>query len=141
MNRESLRVDDIFFKMAKWMTIPGLIFGIWFSYYGYPFISELTSCSFARTTGLPCPGCGGTRAVILLFHGKIWLSFCFHPAVLAFVVMYVHFVILYILRHARTVGKNFRKEIPVQIYAYIFAGIVIVQWIFKLIWIYFNYIK
>lgn len=139
MKKEPLRADDIFFKLAKWLTFPALIFGIWFSYYGYRYTGELTACAFAQTTGLPCPGCGGTRAVILLFHGKLWLSLYFHPAVPAFVVMYVHFVVLYLLRKYRPQLKTYRKEIPVQIYAYVYIGIVIAQWIAKLIYIYCHY--
>lgn len=140
MDKELLRADDIFFKLVKWLTVPALLFGIWFSYYGYRYTSDLTACSFAQTTGLPCPGCGGTRAVILLFHGKLWLSLYFHPAVIAFVLMYVHFVVLYLLRKCRTGRKTYRKEIPVQIYAYVFVGIVIAQWIVKLVYIHYRYI-
>lgn len=140
MDKELLRADDIFFKLVKWLTVPALLFGIWFSYYGYQYTGDLTACSFAQTTGLPCPGCGGTRAVILLFHGKLWLSLYFHPAVIAFVLLYVHFVALYLLRKYRIGRKTYRKEIPVQIYAYVFVGIVIAQWIMKLVYIHYRYI-
>lgn len=140
MDKELLRADDIFFKLVKWLTVPALLFGIWFSYYGYRCTGDLTACSFAQTTGLPCPGCGGTRAVILLFHGKLWLSLYFHPAVIAFVLLYVHFAALYLLRKYCTGRKTYRKEIPVQIYAYVFVGIVIAQWIVKLVYIHYRYI-
>ena len=33
---------------------------------------NLPPCLFHRLTGLYCPGCGGTRAVRLLFTGHIW---------------------------------------------------------------------
>ena len=36
---------------------------------------NLPPCLFHRLTGLYCPGCGGTRAVRLLFTGHIWKSF------------------------------------------------------------------
>lgn len=39
-------------------------------------------CLFHLLTGLYCPGCGGTRAVIYLFHGRILASFLYHPFVL-----------------------------------------------------------
>lgn len=38
-------------------------------------------CVFHYVTGLYCPGCGGTRAVLALMHGKLWRSFGFHPVV------------------------------------------------------------
>ncbi len=38
-------------------------------------------CLFHAVTGLYCPGCGGTRAVQVLFEGKFLLSFFYHPIV------------------------------------------------------------
>ena len=35
-------------------------------------------CPFFRLTGLPCPGCGLTRAVILLLKGDLQASLHFH---------------------------------------------------------------
>ncbi|HQY63485.1 MAG TPA: DUF2752 domain-containing protein [Polyangiaceae bacterium] len=32
--------------------------------------------------GIPCPGCGMTRAVHLLFHGEVWAALRMHPLVL-----------------------------------------------------------
>ncbi|MGN0372670.1 MAG: DUF2752 domain-containing protein [Enterocloster sp.] len=39
-------------------------------------------CLFQLFTGLYCPGCGGTRALRALLHGKLILSFQYHPLVL-----------------------------------------------------------
>jgi hypothetical protein len=38
-----------------------------------------TVCWFRLTTGLPCPGCGLTRAVALLLHGHVGASLAMHP--------------------------------------------------------------
>lgn len=38
-----------------------------------------TVCSFRLMTGLPCPGCGLTRAVALLMHGQLGASLAMHP--------------------------------------------------------------
>lgn len=35
-------------------------------------------CPFFRVTGIPCPGCGLTRAVILLLKGDVLASLRFH---------------------------------------------------------------
>ena len=39
-------------------------------------------CLFHMVTGFYCPGCGGTRSVISLFHGHFIQSFIYHPLVL-----------------------------------------------------------
>jgi hypothetical protein len=36
-------------------------------------------CPFKVVTGLPCPGCGMTRAAIALLHGDPGASFYYHP--------------------------------------------------------------
>lgn len=38
-------------------------------------------CLFHLLTGLYCPGCGGTRAVITLSQGKLLTSVLYHPFV------------------------------------------------------------
>ncbi len=130
------RVDDFFFYLSAVGTLPAIIFGFWFSQWGYQYTKQLTSCAFRLNTGLPCPGCGGTRAFILFFRGEFFLSLCYHPAVLALAVCYLHFMILYLYRRFGHDKATYRKEIPVQIYAYVFSGIVLLQWLVKLFLIY-----
>ena len=36
-------------------------------------------CPFKLLTGVPCPGCGMTRAYLYLFEGDIQGAFYFHP--------------------------------------------------------------
>lgn len=36
-------------------------------------------CPFHRLTGLPCPGCGLTRAFVCLAHGRFMESLHWHP--------------------------------------------------------------
>lgn len=38
-------------------------------------------CLFHRFTGLYCPGCGGTRAFLMLLRGRVFLSLVYHPIV------------------------------------------------------------
>jgi hypothetical protein len=36
-------------------------------------------CLFHRCTGLHCPGCGSTRGLHALLHGRVWAAFRFNP--------------------------------------------------------------
>ena len=36
-------------------------------------------CLFRTITGIPCPGCGLTRAYISAFHGDLKTAWYFHP--------------------------------------------------------------
>lgn len=46
-----------------------------------PFGPAPTICPFALITGIPCPGCGLTRAVVALGHGDLGTAIAFHPLV------------------------------------------------------------
>ncbi len=39
----------------------------------------ITVCLFRAFSGLPCPGCGLTRALIALLHGDPAAAFAYHP--------------------------------------------------------------
>lgn len=43
-------------------------------------------CIFRLMSGMPCPGCGLTRAVVLAMHGDLTGSLYYHPLGLLFVV-------------------------------------------------------
>ena len=55
-------------------VLAGIELGIWL---GHP----LETCAFHATTGLPCPGCGSTRAVLALLHGQPLTAFRFNPLI------------------------------------------------------------
>jgi hypothetical protein len=44
-----------------------------------PMASGLVRCSFAQVFHIPCPGCGMTRAGLLLLHGHWWESLRMNP--------------------------------------------------------------
>jgi len=47
-------------------------------YAGLAYILDI-GCTFKRFLGIPCPGCGMTRAFLAFFKGDIAQAFFFHP--------------------------------------------------------------
>ncbi|HZK41963.1 MAG TPA: DUF2752 domain-containing protein, partial [Clostridia bacterium] len=41
-----------------------------------------TSCFFASILGIPCPGCGSSRAFLLLLQGQFGQAIRMHPLIL-----------------------------------------------------------
>jgi len=87
-------------------------------------------CIIHELTGLYCPGCGGTRAVIALFQGEILTSFMYHPVVLYAVSIFVLFMITntiqYISRNKFKTGINYNDK-----YLYIGLAIMALNFIIK----------
>ena len=50
-------------------------------------------CWIHGTGGIYCPGCGMTRAIFALIHGRVLLSAWYHPAVLYAAVIYGVFMV------------------------------------------------
>lgn len=44
-------------------------------------------CPISAVVGIYCPGCGGTRAVTALLHGRLLASLWYHPLVLYAVIV------------------------------------------------------
>ncbi|MDR0974131.1 MAG: DUF2752 domain-containing protein [Ruminococcus sp.] len=67
-----------------------------------------TGCIFSSVSGIPCMGCGGTRAVFALMHGDILASFHYHPLVIPAVIIFgVYFSSLFIF--GKETAKRFEK--------------------------------
>lgn len=65
------------------------------------------SCIFRSLTGVYCPGCGGTRAVLELFHGHIFTSLWYHPVVVYTAALYGWYLL------SNTVEWLSRGKIPI----------------------------
>lgn len=129
------RADTQFYNLGKFIWIPIYILGKLFSYRFFPEVISRNpnfECFFLKVTGFPCPGCGGTRAVVSLFSRDIVSSFCYNPTVLFCVFAYVQFMALYFTRKHITHTIE-HKKIHIEKYLYVLVGVVILQWIIKLI--------
>ena len=58
-------------------TLPALLAACFF-YYPYAFSGPVI-CPLPLTLGIPCPGCGITRAFGLATHGHFGEAYAFHP--------------------------------------------------------------
>lgn len=86
-------------------------------------------CFFNTFFHMYCPGCGGTRALSALLHGKILLSVWYHPLVPYTAVIYLGFMItqgLHRIGVKRVQGWKFHIR-----YLWIALGIIIVNFIVK----------
>ena len=127
---QKVRVDEVFYEIGKVFWLPFCMFGFWFAKTGYMKYGELAECAIRRRCGLPCPGCGGTRAFYYLFQGDFWRSFTLNPTVIFGVLFYLHFMFLYFYRkHINKTGK----EIHLQYYMYAAIAVILVQWSIKII--------
>ena len=60
-----------------------------------------TSCLFASTTGLPCPGCGSGRAFVELIRNNFTASFFYYPMLIPSMIVIVIYAVLW-FTHDRT---------------------------------------
>ena len=54
-----------------------------------------------------CPGCGGTRAVFALIHGRIWESLCYNPAVIMGGLLIIYYELGVFLTIVKKNGKKY----------------------------------
>lgn len=79
-------------------------------------------CLFHALTGFYCPGCGGTRAVKALFHGRLLLCLLYHPLVFYCAALAVWFAVSYAL-YRLTGDKGYRRSLENR---YVNIGVVLI---------------
>lgn len=130
-HRRGYRADFIFYQLGKFFWLPFCAAGVWFAQTGYERYGGLIDCAIRRRCGLPCPGCGGTRAFYYLFQGSFLMSLQLNPAVIFGVLCYFHFMALYFFRKHIS-WKTAEKEIPIQNYLYLAIVLILLQWGIKI---------
>lgn len=89
-------------------------------------------CSFRSLTGIPCLGCGATRAAKALANGEIVKALRFHPALVLGCLLALAWPILGIRRYWRGLdmsppGEQNQKLIRA---GWITGGILLINWIY-----------
>lgn len=88
-------------------------------------------CVFNKVTHLCCPGCGGTRSLRALLRGDFLTSLYDYPPLLFGILVYIVFMIRCTLYAFFGIGKS--RDGAVVKYLYVFLGLMIAQWIVKLV--------
>lgn len=94
-------------------------------------IESMTQCALKGMTGIPCPGCGGTRAIRYLLHGKLLQAIYYNAFAVYCAVVYIVFFVtqtLQRLTRGRVNGMKYRG-----IYLYGALVILLVQYFVKLL--------
>lgn len=91
-------------------------------------------CILYMTTGIYCPGCGGTRAVLSVIHGHPLRAFLYHPFVFYSAVVGGWFLL------SQTVELISGGRLPIgmkyrSVYLYIGIVIMLVNWLVRNLWI------
>jgi hypothetical protein len=75
-------------------------------------------CTFYYLTHLYCPGCGGTRALMLLLNGHPLMSLRYNPAVLLGLSLIIYYEVTVLMTIFSKKGKVYytRKMWPVYVY-------------------------
>lgn len=113
-------------------SLTGIVFFLYLTCRIFSFSPFKTNapCLMHALLGLYCPGCGGTRAISMLFHGQLWDSFLCHPLVPYTALVGGWFLISQTIervsRHRIKIGLHYR-----DIYLWIALGIVVVNFILK----------
>lgn len=92
-------------------------------------------CPFKKITGLPCPTCGGTRALIHLAHLDPVGSFSMNPLISSFTILGILFllysIISFFLRPLRFMVRfNQRERRVIRLWT---IGVIIMNWLYLII--------
>lgn len=114
INKHTMTIEDHFFLIG--CIFPGMILtaaAVSFFCPGFSRNLRIPPCLFHLLTGYYCPGCGGTRAVKALLHGRILLAVYYHPFVPYAAAVYAFFMstqaIQRISRNKYAVGMHYRN--------------------------------
>jgi hypothetical protein len=99
-------------------------------------------CWFKKVTGLPCPGCGGTRAFVFALHGDFYHSIQMNAAALVFIAGLIILGVAQLILAANHLGYCQSMAVKVRklaepkylaASAYLFVAVALGQWLVKLI--------
>ncbi len=108
-------------KRNKWMPliILALILMMLLELFG-------STCFFSSVFGIPCAGCGSTRAITFLWEGKLGAALRMHPLILVTLILIVVITTFTIARFImKKRGKTLRSPLSPRLTNIIFFSLVV----------------
>ena len=134
MKKSTWTWDTVFFYIGIFAIIAAFVVAAIMRSRDIALTGHLQPCLLYTFLKIPCPGCGGTRAVQYLLQGRIRDSFLAHPLVLYAGVGYLYFMVVYAVETFYRKRTFYLYCLPFKKVVLIGAGMVlVVQWIAKLI--------
>lgn len=139
MKKRDLKLEKTLF-ITGWcvLALAFVVVTIYYLFFGSKGIT-LVVCPFHAATGLYCPGCGGTRAVLALIHGRVIQSLICHPFVLYALVVLLWYLISHTIGIIVTRVKNsqvagLKIAMPYKnIWLWIGLGVAVLNFVVKLV--------
>ena len=126
---KNCRPDNLYYCGIV-LPLAGILFLALLRLLKIPLNHILLPCIFHKLTGLYCPGCGGTRAVVFLLHGDFLHSLVYHPFVPYVFVLCTWFMISQTIQRLSkgkiAIGMRYR-----DIYLWIALGLVLANCLIK----------
>ncbi|CAN5356893.1 hypothetical protein BH09SUM1_BH09SUM1_27160 [soil metagenome] len=125
-------IDALFNRPIAILGMIGLILGMFVL---PPKGVHLQTCSMRKMTGLPCPGCGLTRSVTSIFHGKAKAAWELNPFGYGFAAFFVAVAPLAFLptrklNAAREYARRFRN--PIGLFVIVFMALFILHGLIRI---------
>jgi hypothetical protein len=109
---------------------------IWLYFFNNVLVNGLSICLFKNVFGIPCPACGGSRAIILIFEKQFQDAFFLNPLsffMLVMLLMTFFLLLVDFLLKKRLMYKTFTQfELFVNKYRYILILFLFANWIWSI---------
>lgn len=90
-------------RLWPWLRKHWLPLAACLVYYAASYVFTGVGCLFYSIVGLPCPGCGGTRALTALLGGDIAAALHWHPLIILMLCAALLGAILFLTRESMPV--------------------------------------
>lgn len=127
MQKQNTRLNvTIVLHLAGALTVAVFVLAVYLTK-GLPY--QVGDCSVREMTGIYCPGCGGTRAVLALLRGDIVSSFIYYPTLLYTILLTGYWDVVLVASLIKK-DETINRFAPWWIWFSV-VGVLVLQWILR----------